>query len=429
VAMVDSETGQVPVSVKTTRETELDFIKHRSPTYLSPMTWGAAHELAAMVLKSNRPQPITEDILVRSFTETGGVHLTRWDKSRQAYVVDFSSFQVQFWEGYYQDILEFEFNIEHSHYAITDRSGNRYTPEHPNWNSCLFHLICSYTTCLALASHGWVHFAFPDTMATAICQKLPNDTVLYRLLAPHARFTNRINYQALWIQPSTDNYPDLHHKLIPWLCFPTYGEQLRNSAMYNSIQKYKSLDDHCSMPDHLDTSIPYFVYLKAYFKVINTFIKKVNPYIENDTYAILADYLESFFPEFKELDKTQVLSMFIWQVGIWHLTDHLTYFTYAQKYGFTEMRKPITEIFSLADFSSYNRYFVRNFLNAFAMFNPNPNLDQSLLNIDAYGFLPDSEPYTAAVAVRDDLLEIDRQLKAKGLAFVPVEKHIQSVCF
>ena len=429
VAMVNSELGQIPVTVKTTKATELDFLEYRSPTYIAPMSWGVAEEFAAMVLKSNQPQPITEDILVRIFTETAGATRTQWDEKRQSYVVDFSCFRAGVWDGYYQDVLEFEFNKEHAHYAIIDRQGNRYTPDNRNWNSCLFHVICSYAISIPGGAHNWVHFAFPDAIATAVYQKLPKNSFLYHLLAPHTRFTNRINHQALWIQKSTDNYPDLRHKLIPWITFPMYGENFRNGIFYNTAEKYKDLHEHCLMPHKLDTSLPYFVYLKAYFEVIEKFVKQVIPYIENDAYDILANYVESFLPGFKELDKTQILSVFIWQVGIWHLTDHLTYFPYAKKYGFTEIRKSITKPFSLADVSSYNRYCFRSFLNVFVMFNPNPQLNQSLLNIDAYNFPKDSELYAAAVSFRDNLLETDRQLKAKNLQFVPIEKHIQSICF
>ena len=429
VAMVNSELGQIPVTVKTTKATELDFIKYRSTTYLAPMTWGVAEEFTAMVSKSNKPQPINEEILVRIFTETAGANKTKWDEKRQSYVVDFSCFSAGVWDGYYQDVLEFEFNTERSHYAIIDRQSNRYTPNHSNWHSCLLHVICAYSIFVPAAAHNWIHFAFPDTIATAVYHKLPKDTVLYHLLAPHARFTNRINQQALWVQKSTDNYPDLRHKLIPWLCFPFYGEHFRNGVLYNTAQKYQSLNTHFMMPQNLDTSIPYFAYLKAYFEVINKFINKINTYIEKESYEILANYVDSYLPGFKEFDKTQILSVFIWQVGIWHLTDHLTYFPYAKEYGFTEIRKPITEPFSLSEVSSYDRYCFRSFLNVFVMFNPNPKLNQSLLNIDAYNFPKDSELYAAAVSFRDDLLEIDRQLKAKNLQFVPIEKHIQSVCF
>ncbi|MDJ0901114.1 MAG: hypothetical protein QNJ55_20120 [Xenococcus sp. MO_188.B8] len=429
VENVNSEIGQVPVTVRTSKDTELDFIKYRSPTYIKPMTWGVAQELAAMFLKVNKPQPINEEILVRIFTETAAATRTQWDEKRQSYVVDFSCFRAGVWDGYYQDVLEFEFNKEHAHYAIIDRQGNHYTPDHPNWYSCLLHVICSYAIFVPAACHNWIHFAFPDTIATAVNHKLSKDSFLYHLLAPHCRFTNRINHQALWIQRSTDNYPDLRHKLIPWMPYPFYGENFRNGVLYNTAQKYQDIRDHFGIPDQLDTAIPYFAYLKAYFDVINKFIQSITPYIENDVYAILANYMESFFPRFKEIDKTQVLSVFIWQVGIWHLTDHLTYFPYAKEYGFTEIRKPITEPFSLSEVSSYDRYCFRSFLNVFVMFNPNPKLNQSLLNIDAYNFPKDSELYAAAVSFRDNLLEIDRQLKAKNLQFVPIEKHIQSVCF
>ena len=44
-------------------------------------------------------------------------------------------------------------------------------------------------------------------------------------IAPHVRFTNRINYQALWIQRSSDNAPTFKKKLVPWLSVPFEADQ------------------------------------------------------------------------------------------------------------------------------------------------------------------------------------------------------------
>ena len=91
--------------------------------------------------------------------------------------------------------------------------------------------------------------------------------------------TNRINYQALWIQKSTDNQQNLLYKLIPWKPFPFYAETFRSGILYNTTQKYQDIKSHFIMPEHLDQSIPYFIYLRAYFDVINNFVKQVTPYI------------------------------------------------------------------------------------------------------------------------------------------------------
>lgn len=429
VKVVQSDFGQTPLTVKVPREAELDFIDHRSITYVGPSSWGVARQLADLLLQSNKPEPIDEHILVRMFTETSGSQITYWDEKRQCYVADFSCYLAGVWEGYYQDVLEFEFDVKRAHYAIIDREGNRYTPDDPNWNSCLLHIALIYTIVIPLAAHSWMHFGFPDGIADMVNHKLPRNTFLYQLLAPHCRFTNRINYQALWVNKSTKNYPDLRHSLVPWLCMPTDVENVRKSALYNITKHYKEINQHFSLPEDLDGSIPYYFYLKSYFPAIENFLKKISHYIEEDAYNMLADYMETYYPGFKQIDKVRVLSVFIWHVGIWHLLDHQSYVPYVRKYGFTVLRKPITDSFSAKEISSYNRYRVNNFLNVFARFNPNPNLDQRLLNIESYGFTENSEPHAAAVAFREDLIETDRRLKEKGMAFLPVEEHIQSICF
>jgi hypothetical protein len=68
-------------------------------------------------------------------------------------------------------------------------------------------------------------------------------------------------------------------------------------------------------------------------------------------------------------------------------------------------------------------------MKTFVTFNPNPDLDQSLLNIEAYGFAPASGAGKAAIDFKQDLLALDASLAAEGRALVPVARMVQSVCF
>lgn len=48
--------------------------------------------------------------------------------------------------------------------------------------------------------HSWVHFLFPDAVAATVANNLPRNSVLYKLLEPHTRYTSRINWEALGVR-------------------------------------------------------------------------------------------------------------------------------------------------------------------------------------------------------------------------------------
>ena len=49
-------------------------------------------------------------------------------------------------------------------------------------------------------SHNHVHFVFPSSMVLIAKRYLKPNSFLFRLLEPHSKFTERINYQVLSIK-------------------------------------------------------------------------------------------------------------------------------------------------------------------------------------------------------------------------------------
>jgi len=57
--------------------------------------------------------------------------------------------------------------------------------------------ICYFIPGIA---HSWVHFLFPDAVAATVHNDVPRNSVLYKLLEPHIRYTSRINWEALGVR-------------------------------------------------------------------------------------------------------------------------------------------------------------------------------------------------------------------------------------
>ncbi len=428
-AVADKSGREAAFSVQVNQEQEQDFLAFRSETYVKPMTQGVAKELAALLLRANAPKAADLEVLKKMFFASAGALITSWNEAEQCFVSDFSALRPSFFEGYYKEIAFFKANPDRNFYQIIDHAGRIYAPGDELWETAVHHLVALYTIAIPMGSHNWVHFCYPEVMGEAVFQKLNRNSILYRMLAPHVRFTNRINYQAVWVQKSTNNTPRLADKMVPWKCFPLYGEDFRDGVIGNTHLHYAELEAHFEYPQTMDQRLPYFRYLKGYYDIIEEFCRNMWPHIEAAEWENLVAAIEEHLPGFGKIDPVKALAVLIWQVSILHGVEHHSYFDLAERYGFTEVKKPIHERFTLKDVSLYNRYRLRCFLNVFVIFNPNEKLDQKLTAIDAYGFAKHTLLERIAQKFARDLRAHDYALQQKGEAIVKLDKIVQSVCY
>lgn len=424
-----SDGREIPFPVTVPRDLEIEFLNYRSNTYLSPMTWGVAKELALMITGENRPKPINIDVLCDFFMRTAGAQLTQWNNETQLFEVTFEKVRPPFWVGATKDVTYFHFNQQTKTYRIGDRFGNEYTPEHERWQTAMYHLLYMYSIGIPMGSHNWVHFAFPDTMASMVFTELNRSSVLYKLLCPHSAFTVRINNQALFIRRSTENTPKLKDTLTPWKCYPIYGRDFFDGVVENTANHYEKADLHLNLPDTLDEKIPYFKFLKAYYQVIENFVRKVEPHIDEKDLVLVEAALAKHMPEIERGQIIKYISIFIWQVSVVHSTEHASFAKIAKDYGFSELKTPITQPFQADEISAFNRFKFRCFLNTFVTFNPTPLLDQRLANYRSYQFEEGSELESIAKSFANELRELEMELGKNGETIVQTDEMVQSVCF
>lgn len=430
IQQVDTAHGRkIAMTLEVPRELELDFLNYRSETYLPPMTAGVAEELALMLHKKNQPKVANIEILMQMFLSSSGALMTRWNSNDDCYVTSFEVMKAPLWKGHVFDITEFKFSPNRDFYCAIDKLGNRYDSQHANWQSIVNHLVYQYTIAIPMASHNWVHFAYPDSFAAAVFRKLSRDSILYKLLYPHTRFTNRINYQAVYTQLSTDNTPSLKNRLTPWKCFPIYGEDFRQGILENTSNHYFDMKHHFGFPESMDTRIPYFNYLKRYYLVIEKFVSQIAPHVDQSDYQIVATYMEERLPGFKQSDLVKSLSVLIWQVSVLHTVEHMSYYKLAMEYGFTDLQTPLPNPFSLSEVPRYNRFKLRSFLKVFGRFNGNNILDQRLGNYKSYQFEQGSTLESAARQFSEELTTLNNELNQEGNNILSLDEIVQSVCF
>jgi hypothetical protein len=423
-------TAHVPTCTRIPADLEADFLLHRSPAYLEPMVLGTAREAARALLGTIGPEDPTPEALAKTALGSATAWRTRRDDERGVWVCDLSPMQHhRFFVPHAAEVDRFEFDLDRGHFVIFDRDGRGIRAGDPRWQGALRKATAQVSVHVPAGAHSWVHFWVPDVVAARVWTTLPRDTNLFRLLAPHVRFNCRINMQALWVQKSTDNEPSGAKGLVPWLSFPIYKDDFRALVARDVAEHYERYPHLPDLANALDTRIPYFAYLKAYYDEIRAFVDAIAPHLERDVWERFAKDVDPLYPGFSDGGMEETLARFIWQVGVVHLSDHHSYLPFARRYGFSALGMTIDDLGRQRP-PRYNAYRFRCFLNVFVQFHPaTTGLDQRMLNVAAYGFPHGSELNAQALRFADRLRAVDERLAKEGLQILPVDELIQSVCF
>jgi hypothetical protein len=401
-----------------------DFARWRSPTYVEPMSDQVADALALMILDRDRPEPFDAADMNRMMLASPSAYLARRDGD--LWDIDFQ--RVHLYPTRAITIHAYRFHAETGAAEITDARGRVHRQGDPTFETALLHTMCWWSHYIHSGLHNWVHFHLPDVMTEAHNALSDKRSVLARLLGPHVRFTARINIGGLWENESTDNGPDLWKHLKPWGAGQSDAVDFRRGIIENTGSAYADLREHFRLPETFDTRIPYLAFVAPWFQPIDAFVQAVDPYIEDTAWEELCAGLEKGFPTIREIPRVRLLSIFLWQVGVLHVSDHMSYVRFAYKHAFHWVPEDIDEPFRLADVRRFDRFKGRNFYNVFVRYNHRPGLDHSLLDVQNYAF--DEAPLAAAAAaLREALLAVDADLERRGLSILRAHELLQSVCF
>jgi len=298
-------------------------------------------------------------------------------------------------------------------------------------------------------AHTWQHFVFPDA-AGAAQQRLPRQGVLYKLLAPHLRFTIRIN-QVRDHGSAIENKDDWFHYLLVYILLPMTSEEflVHNSVKTNSyyfpffkanwegnrateLRDFQNMLSQFKLPA-FDGVTPahdaYHYLLHAYYKVIRDFVVKVWPDIDPKDWALWKSYVVPVMKIVDIANPIDVLTTLIWTVSVVHSGDHCS-LGEGRAYWISAVARE-WDPNDIADprkvFSRWAYCRTQSFFDVYGTRWTNPVMPLYLSQID-HDF-DQNRLMEADQQLRHALIQCDKDLHDAGCAVVPLKALITCLCF
>jgi hypothetical protein len=311
--------------------------------------------------------------------------------------------------------------------------GSEYKPEDGAlWTLSKLHFQAAATFLLPGRFHGNIHFGLPCTAAASL-HTLPNDSVLYQLLAPHFRFTLRINNEALRVQRAQD-------RSKPYAPFPMSGDEFAKSIAEDVQERLIEPGFQTPHWSLSNTDLPYNQFGQAYYDVIKPFVAEVLAHANSEEVETWQQWIAQYVPDFENADAVDAIATLIWQVTVLHSADHYTmeHLMEAHRYIFAQPHLPMPSKSSIQEGMSdaqvvslmcdpEDRYRSNVFARTFVAGHKHWMWDNSMANI-AYKFR-DSVLKDEVTKFDASLQNTESKLESKGLNLTPLSKIFQSICW
>ncbi|CAK8673295.1 unnamed protein product [Clavelina lepadiformis] len=334
-------------------EEEIDFQSHRSLGYVHRMTLWTPKEIVKAILGRQKLNLISDEQLAYVILATTFSHAVKWDEKRKMFCLSMLELQNYFlFQGFYWDARQIFVDADGSRIIIQMDDGSEFSSDcEPAQRSDYKLAKLHAQVCLSYfapgLSHNYVHFVFPSAVCVLAKNKLNHQSTLYKLLSPHFRFTERINYQALKVGKATSNRQTLIDRFFFfWQPFPITREQF----VENVAVKCKNYYHECGSPDYrteLRTrsatrlpsvveednternhflfppayvtkkdmqKLPYMAFLAEYYFVVRRFVKAMEPFIDKSEWKMLAEEISVHVPRFNQVNMVDAIATFIHQV-------------------------------------------------------------------------------------------------------------------
>lgn len=299
------------------------------------------------------------------------------------------------------------------------------------WVLAKLHAQAAISFILPGRFHGNIHFGLPCT-AAAVLQTLPAESVLYQLLAPHLRFTLRINNEALRVQRAQD-------RSKPYAPFPMSGESFVQSI---AVDVKEHVVDTAFRAPHwsMQGELPFQRFGQAYYEPIHAFVAQV---LEQEDPAVVRAYQQvvaQSVPGFDHVPAADAIATLIWQVSILHSADHHAMSVQMGEAGksFMAMRLPVPansqikaetradDVVRMAC-SADARYRAKVFEHTFVIGHKHPLWSNTMDQI-SYRFQHTSLQQLAH-DFRQQLMDTEARLESQGLNICPLRHTFQSICW
>ncbi|WP_430462138.1 hypothetical protein ACQUQU_04935 [Thalassolituus sp. LLYu03] len=423
----------IPSVLNIPADANLDFNFWRKPTYIVPTLAGMVKIKLRWLLEEKRVEVIPDDYLMKWVTHGPLSRLAAIDG--QQVQVDFSVIdQLTFDEDAFltAGILRFELGNPSS-LSIEFTNGERYTPaDGAHWALAKLHMQAVASFIIPGRFHGNIHLGLPCAAAASL-YRLNKKGALYQLLAPHLRFTLRINNEALRVQRSLD-------RSKAYAPFPMEGADFAQSIADDTVERTIQPGLRAPHWSLATEALPYNQFGDAYYQVIRRFVQQVLAEVDAVELNAWSNYMAAYIPNFLQADAAEAITTLIWQVSVLHSADHYTFefLLLSERYSFNKIRLktpaqsgiradlPEAQLIDLAC-DPEDRYRSNVFVATFVRGHKHPLWSNTMNNL-SYRFTAPALKL-AAESFQRDLLATEQQLEQKHLNLCPLNHVFQSICW
>lgn len=409
----------------------VDFNFWRKPTYVIPTLKALVTNKVKWLLEEKRVAPLPDDQL-RYWVSHGPLSRLA-ERKGDKLILDLSQVEdVETDDGVYLVGPQIELTDDHS-VAIRFSDSEVYTPVDGSlWVLSKLHVQAAAAFLLPGRFHGNIHFGLPCvTAASLACLK--NTDVLYQLLAPHVRFTLRINNEALRVQRAQD-------RSKPYAPFPVSGEEFVGSIASDVKQQLMEPGFRCPPWSLQQEPLPFVRYGQAYYTEVLNFINKIIPSISERELSTWRHFMSGYIPNFNQKNMNEAIATIIWQVSFLHSADHYSMesLMQADKYLFSKMRlknpsdagvtkdTPVEQVIKMAC-DAEDRFRVNVFAGTFMRGHKHPLWSNTMDNIK-YKF-KDESLQKNALSFQKKLLIVEKELEENEINICPLSNVFQSICW
>lgn len=446
---------------------ELDFVLYRVPGYLMNLIMSYPIAFARLLSGRSRPPIIPDSSLNLVGLGSWVAHLlAQKDDNDQSkgYFMDCRMLRhVENFEKNYTnaervnfsacgDVESIVIRVEPPTGTNKDGTKNYNTVEvKPGdlcWPLAKAHLQGSMITMGLCWAHNWQHFVFPD-LGAAAQQRLNPESTLAKLLAPHLRFTIRIN-QVRDHGSAIENFDTWSYYLRVYILLPmTSSEFLVHNSVKTNVFYYpdnaindgprrfelagseKTLSQFRIPPFDGVTAAKdaYHYMLYAYYKVIRKFVARVWPNIDPKDWEQWLDFVGPKMPILRVAEPIDVLATLIWTVSVVHSGDHAS-LGEGRAYWMSAVNRPWNAEDCKNPRDVFDRWTycrTQSFFDTYGTFWRNPILTLRLGSTH-HDFV-ETNLIEADEQLRRDLARTDKELHQAGCAVLPLAALVECLCF
>lgn len=316
-----------------------------------------------------------------------------------------------------------------------DKTESHIQPEDgDSWELAKYFVLQGGALCATLVVHPLIHFPL-DAVNAITKTAVPKKHILFKLLYPHLRFT-------LPLENAVLNFKSSLLQAQWWMSYAPYPGEAKGLRDL-LVEGYKGIKGNVSYPNYEYPLEPwpvlseYGTFQDAYYTVVLDYVREILSEVPKDDPIVIswAEFISREVPGFpngEEIFKgdtfVKTVASYFWMITVGHSVDHYNYGKMdVRKVPLRVRQKPPKKGNRMISRKKLNKFWdIGKYLMARRLFFKATTVTSLLDTI--YEFNEDKHK-NAAKKFKEDLRRVDREMKEKGICFIPLEEIAASIQF